>query len=94
MVSPILPTAIPTLNKRTLIFNKLLFEQCNWFTTLDFNLFCGNDGNLMDMIYRCYYNRRDRIHLGSLGIKILSSKAKHHLSQLDTRSYATAVKNY
>ena len=93
MVSPILPTAIPTLNKRALIFNKLLFEQSNWFTTLDFNLFCGNDGKMMD-IYRCNNNRRDRIHLGSLGIKILSSKAKHHLSQLDTRSYATAVRNY
>ena len=29
MVSRILPTAIPTLNKRALIFNKLLFEQSN-----------------------------------------------------------------
>ena len=93
MVSPILPTAIPILNKRALFFNKLLFAQRNWFTTLDFNLFCGNDGNLMD-VYRCYNNRNDRIHLGSLGIQILSSKAKHHLSQLDTRSYATAVRSY
>ena len=67
MVSPILPTAIPILNKRALIFNELLFAQSNWFTTLDFNLFCGNDGNLVD-IYRCYNNRQDRIHLGSLGI--------------------------
>ena len=91
--SPVLPTAIPTINKRALIFNRLLFSQRNWFTTLDFNLFCGHDGNLMN-IYRCYNNRNDRIHLGSLGISILSSKARHHLSQLDIRSYGTAVKNY
>ena len=93
IVSPVLPTAIPTINKRALIFNRLLFSQRNWFTTLDFNLFCGHDGNLMN-IYRCYNNRNDRIYLGSLGMSILSSKARHHLSQLDIRSYATAVKNY
>ena len=91
--SPILPTAIPALNHRALLFNKLLFSKPNWFTTLDFSLFCGADGNLMT-IYRCYNNPRDRIHLGSLGIQILTSKAKHCLSLLDNRSYASAVRQY
>ena len=93
LVSPILPTAIPALNHRALLFNKLLFSKPNWFTTLDFNLFCGADGNLMT-IYRCYNNPRDKIHLGSLGIQILTSKAKHCLSLLDNRSYASAVRQY
>ena len=98
IVSPILPTAIlPTaitaLNRRALMFNKLLFSKPNWFITLDFNLFCGSDGNLMS-IYRCYNNQHDRIHLGSLGIQILTSKAKHCLTLTNTRSYASAVRQY
>ena len=93
IVSPIPPTAIPALNHRAILFNKLLFSQRNWFTTLDFNLFCGSDGNLMK-IYRCYSNQRDRIHFGSLGIQILTSKVKHCLSLVDTRSYASAATYY
>ena len=60
---------------------------------MDFNIFCGSDGNLMN-IYRCYMNRDDKIHLGSLGIKILISKIKHCISHIDHRSYASAVKQY
>ena len=93
IVSPILSTAIAALNRRGLMFNKLLFSKPNWFITLDFNLFCGSDGNLMS-IYRCYNNQHDRIHLGSLGIQILTSKAKHCLTLTDTRSYAAAVRQY
>ena len=93
IVSPILPTAIAALNHRALMFNKLLFSKPNWFITLDFNLFCGSDGNLMS-IYRCYNNQHDRIHLGSFGIQILTSKAKHCLTLTDTRSYASADRQY
>ena len=56
--TPILPTAIAALNHRALMFNKLLFSKPNWFITLDFNLLCGSDGNLMS-IYRCYNNQHD-----------------------------------
>ena len=93
IVSPIPPTAIPALNHRAIMFNKLLFSQRNWFTTLNLNMFCGNDGKLMK-IYRCYNNEHDRIHLGSLGIQILTSKVKHCLSFLDSRSYASAARHY
>ena len=89
----ILPTAIAALNHRALMFNKLLFSKPNWFITLDFNLFCRSDGNLMS-IYRCYNNQHDRIHLGSLGIQILTSKAKHCLTLTDTRSCASAARQY
>ena len=93
IVSPIPPTAIPALNKRAIIFNRLLFSQQRFFITMDFNMFCGSDGNLMN-IYRCYMNRDNKIHFGSLGIKILTSKIKHCISHIDHRSYASAVKQY
>ena len=95
IVSPIPPTAIEVLNRRAIMFNNLLFSHRSFFTTLNLNIFCGSDGKLMD-IYRCYNNRQDRIHLGSLGIKILTSKVKHclSLSHIDHRSYASAIRQY
>ena len=93
VVSPIPPTAILALNKRAIAFNKLLLSQKRFFSTMDFNMFCGPDGKLMD-IYRCYNNVGDKIHFGSLGIKILTSKIKHCMSHLDHRSYASAAKQY
>ena len=93
IVSPIPPSAILALNRRAIIFNRLLFSQKNFFTTLDFNMFCGNDGKLMS-IYGCYNNQEDKIHFGSLGIKILTSKVKHCILHLDHRSYASAATQY
>ena len=95
IVSPIPPTAIEVLNRRAIMFNNLLFSHRSFFTTLNLNIFCGSDGKLMD-IYRCYNNRQDRIHLGSLGIKILTSKVKHclSLSHIDHRSYTSAIRQY
>ena len=95
IVSPIPPTAIEVLNRRAIMFNNLLFSHRSFFTTLNLNIFCGSDGKLMD-IYRCYNNRQDRIHLVSLGIKILTSKVKHclSLSHIDHRSYASAIRQY
>ena len=58
IVSPIPPTAIQALNRRTIMFNRLLFSQDSFFTTINFNIFCGPDGKLMD-IYRCYNNQDD-----------------------------------
>ena len=95
IISPIPPTAIPALNKRSIIFNKLLFSRDYFFTTMNFNMFCGPDGKLMD-IYRCYNNKDDKIHFGSLGIKILTSKIRHcfSISTIDHRSYASVAKQY
>ena len=53
-------------------------------------MFCGSDDKLMT-IYRCYNNKEDKIHFGSLGIKILTSKVKHSFLHLDQRSYASAA---
>ena len=93
VVSPIPPIAILVLNKRAIAFNKLLLSQKRFFSTMDFNMFCGPDGKLTD-IYRCYNNVGDEIHFGSLGIKILTSKIKHCMSHLDHRSYASAAKQF
>ena len=93
VVSPIPPTAVLALNYRAIVFNRLLLSQRRFFSTMDFNMFCGNDGKLMD-IYRCYMSREDKIHFGSLAIKILTSKIKHCFSHLDHRSYASAAKQY
>ena len=93
IVLPIPPTAIQALNKRAIIFNRLLFSQKPFFSTLDFNMFCGSDDKLMT-IYKCYKNMEDKIHFGSLGIKILTSKVKRSFLHLDQRSYASAATQY
>ena len=92
IISPILPTNIPKLNHRALIFNKLLFSIREDVTFLDFNSFCGRDSRLLK-IYRCYNNEYDNIHLGALGIRILESKLINALKYIDSRSYATVLRN-
>ena len=91
VVSPILPTGIQVLNQRAVTFNRMLFSRANWFHELNFNQFCGEDGMLLKM-YRCYGNGRDNIHLGAVGIRVLTRKIKSALSLTDTRSYAYAVR--
>ena len=92
IISPILPTDVPELNHRALIFNRLLFSIRENVTFLDFNSFCGRNGRLLK-IYKCYNNLHDNIHLGALGIRILGTKLISALSQIDTRSYATVLRN-
>ena len=92
IISPILPTNVPALNERALLFNRLLFSIRENFTFLNFNMFCDNNGRLLK-IYRCYNNEYDNIHLGSFGIKILTSKLSFALSHIDKRSYRTVLKN-
>ena len=91
VVSPILPTDIQVLNQRAVTFNRMLFSRANWFHELNFNQFCGEDGMLLKM-YRCYGNGRDNIHLGAVGIRVLTGKIKSALSLTDTRSYVYAVR--
>ena len=92
IISPILTTNIPELNHRALIFNKLLFSIREDVTFLDFNSFCGRDSRLLK-IYRCYNNEYDNINLGALGIRILESKLINALKYIDSRSYATVLRN-
>ena len=92
VVSPMLPTNISALNERAILFNRLLFSTRENFTFLDFNLFCDKNGCLTK-VYRCYNNERDNIHLGSLGIRILTSKLIFALSHIDKRSYGTVLRN-
>ena len=92
IVSPILPTNITKLNMRAKMFNRMLFSSVKWFTDLDFNQFCGSNGRLM-RIYRSYNNSRDSIHLGVLGIQVLSGKVKNALRFTDTRIYSQALRS-
>ena len=92
VISPILPTGIRVLNELALAFNRMLFSRANWFEELNFNQFCGDDGNLLKR-FRCYGNERDNIHLGAVGIQALIAIVKRALSFTDSRSYAHAVKS-
>ena len=92
IVSPILPTAVPILNDRACMFNRLLCSVRRRFDIVTFNSFCGQNGQLLDM-YRCYSNRRDKIHLGHLGIKHLTSILVNAISKRDRRSFATVLQS-
>ena len=68
VVHPILPTSIyALLNRRAVMFNRMLLSRAKWFDTLQFGEFCGKDGRLSKRS-RCYSNGRDNIHLGAVGI--------------------------
>ena len=92
IVSPILPTAFPILNERACMLNRLLCSIRRRFDIIAFNSFCDQGGQLMDM-YRCYSNRRDKIHLGYLGIKHLSSILVNAISRIDRRNFATVLRS-
>ena len=92
IISPILPTNIPELNRRAFVFNRLLFSIREDATFLSFNSFCGGDGRLLK-IYRCYNDPYDNIHLGALGIRILESKLINALKYIYTQSNATVLRN-
>ncbi len=73
-VSPILPTKSPYLNRKAILFNKILFTYSKAnpsIGTLDFNCFCDKSNNLSEKFGR-YLNQSDSIHLGSTGIFVLS----------------------
>ena len=92
VVSPILPTAVPILNERAVMFNRLLCSARRRFDIMAFNSFCGQDGLLMDM-YRCYSNRRDKIHIGRQGIMHLTSILVNAISKIDRRSFVTVLRS-
>ena len=62
IISPILSTVVPALNKRAILFTNLLHRGPQWFELLDFRVFCGNNDRLIQR-YHCYGNPYDHIHL-------------------------------
>ena len=91
MVSPILPTAIPTLNAKSLHFNHLLTTTPKWWTPLDFNIFADSN-RLLAVRFSSYRNKHDLIHLGFQGIGTLNNNISNQLSRVDGRSYAYVTK--
>ena len=92
IVSFILPTGVSVLNDRARAFNRLLFSTRRWFISLDFNRFADRY-SMLDKNYRCFNNRRDRIHLGYHGICELQRLIDHKVSLVDSRSYQAVVKS-
>ena len=100
IVSPVMPTKIRALNSRAEQFNKLLFSCVinGFWHCLNFNSFVGPDG-LLDNNYGRYFNvtlgRRDRIHLGRLGISRLTLLIREAVLQprqvVNTRSYSSVA---
>ena len=74
-VSPILPTAIPALNRRIVAFNRLLFSEPAWWQELPLGDFIA-DNNLIASQFLSFNKERDKIQLGYRGIKKLTSLVK------------------
>ena len=75
IVSPILPTAIPALNRRIVAFNRLLFSERAWWQELPLGDFIA-DNNLIASQFLSFNKERDKIHLGYRGIEKLTSLVK------------------
>lgn len=92
IVSPILPTKSPFLNRKAIQFNGILFDYINRVNPrvgcLDFNCFLDESGLLASKFGR-FHNTSDAIHLGSTGIftlsRILTDKIRS--SRVDGRAY-------
>ena len=92
IVSPILPTGVSVLNDRARAFNRLLFSTRRWFLTLNLSSFTDRYG-MLDRNYRCYNNPRDKIHLGSQGIRVLERLITQRTFVVDARSYRAVVQS-
>ena len=103
IVSPILPTKIRALNDRARNFNSFIFSCVNkfWYL-LDFDTFLDDRLDLLDNNFGRYFNvstgRRDRIHLGRLGISKLSLLIKEAVLlpryMVGHQSYASVTRNH
>ena len=99
IISPVMPTKIRDINNRAKQFDYRIFSSINKFwNSLGFDSFLGDDGLLDDNMGR-YFNavtgRRDRIHLGKLGISRLSLMIREAVlcprQVMDYRSYSSVV---
>ena len=103
IVSQIPPTKIRALNERARNFNSFLFSSINKFRyPLDFNDFLDDKLDLLDSNFGRYFNvstgRRDRIHLGKLGISKLSLLIKEAVLlpryMVGHQSYASVTRDH
>ena len=103
IVSPILSTKIRALNDRARNFNSFLFSCGNKFWhSLDFDTFLDDRLDLLDNNFGRYFNvstgRRDRLHLGKLGISKLSLLIKEAVLlpryMVGHQSYASVTRNH
>ena len=92
IVSPILPTGVSVLNDRARAFNRLLFSTRRWFLTLNFSSFADRY-SMLDRNYRCYNNPRDKIHLGSQGIRLLERLITQLTFVVDAKNYRAVVQS-
>ena len=97
-----MPTKIRDLNDRAKQFNHRIFSCVDKFwNCLGFHSFLGDDGLLDDNMGR-YFNaitgRRDKIHLGKLGISRLSLMIREAVlcprQVVDHRSYSSVVHSH
>ena len=102
IVAPVPPTQIRGLNDRAKQFNALLFGCKNKFwVEFGFNHSLDHDKGLLDnnfgRIFQVTKGRKDRKHLGRLGIARLSLMIKESVLQpryrVDNRSFAAALAN-
>ena len=99
IISPVMPAKIRDINDRAKQFNYRIFSCINKFwNSLRFDSFLGDDGLLDDNMGRYFYavtGRRDRIHLGNLGISRLSLMIRETVlcarQVMDYRSYSSVV---
>ena len=100
IVSEILPTKIPKLNARAIEFNQYL---CNYrqyqnksLKVIEHGVFADQSSNSLKKEYGCFKNQKDRIHLGSSGIRLLASKIREAVlySHVDRRTFAELVSTH
>ena len=92
IVSPILPTGIPLLNAKAVLFNARLFSVPRLWSILNFSVFADKN-NTLSREFRSFRNRQDLIHLGYRGISTLTDMVARQLYSVDARSYARVIKS-
>ena len=92
IVSPILPTGIPLLNAKAVLFNARLFSVPRLWSILNFSVFAVKN-NTLSREFRSFRNRQDLIHLGYRGISTLTDMVARQLYSVDARSYARVIKS-
>ena len=101
IISPILPTKIRALNLRAEEFNIMMMSCRNIFWShLNFSSFLGPDGlleNNFGRFFRINTGKRDRIHLGRLGIARLALLIREAVlypgKVTGNRSYSSIVRS-
>ena len=75
IISPVLPTSIPALNRIVVTFNRLIFSKRAWWQELGFGSFVA-DGDVISSQFLSFNREWDKIHLGYRGMNKLTALAK------------------